>query len=69
MINNIRKRSKVKKKKQEELANKVELSPQEIAVNFALQELNQKLYGLIVPKSGNFLPDFFDMLKLMTLKL
>jgi hypothetical protein len=33
-----------------------------------IEEIDKKLYGLIVPKGGDFLPDFFDMIKLMTLK-
>lgn len=44
------------------------LSKEEKAVKETMDALNVKLYGLIVPKAGNFLPDFFDMIKLMTLK-
>lgn len=62
-------RHRSRKKKQEEKENEdEELTPKEIAVNYALEEINNKLYGLIAPKAGNFLPDFFDMLKLMTFK-
>lgn len=58
-----------RKKKQEEKENEdEELTPKEIAVNYALEEINNKLFGLIAPKAGNFLPDFFDMIKLMTFK-
>ena len=38
-------------------------------IGSVLQMLDNKLFGLIVPESGNFLPDFYSMLKLMTLKI
>lgn len=64
-----RKRSKSKKKKINDVNTENDLDERDIAVNATLEALNIKLYGLIVPKAGNFLPDFFDMIKLMTFKL
>jgi hypothetical protein len=66
-----KKKLKSKKKKQDEDEDKnaeYDQDKREIAVNSTIEELNLKLYGLIVPMAGNFLPDFFDMIKLMTLR-
>lgn len=43
------------------------MGKKERAVRDTLEELDNKLYGLIIPKSGNFIPDFFNMIKLMVL--
>jgi hypothetical protein len=64
-----KKKLKSKKKKQDEDKNaEYDQDKRDIAVNSTIEELNIKLYGLIVPMAGNFLPDFFDMIKLMTLR-
>lgn len=68
-IKDKRKRSKNRKKKADEKNEETPEYKIETALNYAIERLSIKLYGLIVPVSGDFLPDFFDMIKLMTLKM
>lgn len=57
---------KRKREKDEDIdEDKESIGKKELAVKLTLEELDKKLYGLIVPKSGNFIPDFFDMIRLM----
>lgn len=45
-----------------------DLEKEKVCLKETIEEIDKKLYGLIVPKSGDFLPEFFDMIKLMTFK-
>lgn len=63
----VRRKVRHKKAKNEEEDFERQNSKEQIIAN-TLEMIDKKLYGLIVPLSGNFLPEFFDMLKLMTLK-
>jgi len=56
-----RSRKNRKKNKKEEL----DIDIKEMAVKSTLEQLDHKLYGLIIPKAGDLLPKFFDMIKLM----
>lgn len=64
----VKKRSKSKSKKDDDKSLN-DKTGRIAKINAYLSQFDKKLYGLIVPESGNFIPDFLSMLKLMTLKL
>jgi len=62
-----RRRLKVETKKLVSKESEVDDSKDKDSDDSIIDQLDKKLYGLIVPRAGNFLPDFFEMIKLMTM--
>ena len=65
----VRKRNKSKSKRAEEQKPISKEDRIKLAVDYTFENFDKKLYGLVVPESCNFLPDFLSMVKLMTFKL
>lgn len=56
---------KLKKQKRQGAKEERSMTKKELVVYQTLEKLDEKLFGLLVPQAGNFLPDFFEMVRLM----
>ncbi|CAI2370291.1 unnamed protein product [Moneuplotes crassus] len=57
--------SRQRNRKKQEYNFQIKLNEKQVIVHATLKRLDEKLYGLLVPQAGNFMPSFFEMIRLM----